>query len=69
MTDGAKGLGEMTTLPTTPAILNAIYDAVGVRLERLPATAERVHSALQSRGRQAVLAGEKRPSGTKRAAL
>jgi len=39
---GAKGVGEMTTLPTAPAILNAIHDAVGVRLERLPATAERV---------------------------
>jgi CO/xanthine dehydrogenase Mo-binding subunit len=39
---GAKGLGEMTTLPIAPAILNAIYDAVGVRLYRLPVTAERV---------------------------
>jgi len=39
---GAKGVGEMTTLPTAPAVLNAICDAVGVRLERLPATAEKV---------------------------
>jgi len=39
---GAKGVGEMTTLPTAPAVLNAICDAVGVRLERLPATAEKI---------------------------
>ncbi|MGC8788170.1 MAG: xanthine dehydrogenase family protein molybdopterin-binding subunit, partial [Anaerolineae bacterium] len=39
---GAKGLGEMTTLPTAPAILNAIHDATGIWLDRLPATAERV---------------------------
>lgn len=47
---GAKGVGEMTTLPTAPAILNAIYDAVGVRLERLPATAERVLMGMECRG-------------------
>ena len=44
---GAKGLGEMTTLPTAPAILNAIHDGTGVRLERLPATAERILVALK----------------------
>ena len=43
---GAKGMGEMPTLPTAPAILNAIYDAVGVRLTRIPATPERVWRAL-----------------------
>jgi CO/xanthine dehydrogenase Mo-binding subunit len=43
---GAKGMGEMPTLPTAPAILNAIYDAVGVRLDRIPATPERVWRAL-----------------------
>ena len=47
---GAKGLGEMTTLPTAPAVLNAIHDAVGVRLERLPATAERVLTEIKRRG-------------------
>jgi len=44
---GAKGVGEMTTLPTAAAILNAIHDAVGVRLDRLPATAERVLMAMK----------------------
>jgi CO/xanthine dehydrogenase Mo-binding subunit len=47
---GAKGLGEMTTLPTAPAIINAIYDAVGVRVERLPATAEKVLMEMKRRG-------------------
>jgi CO/xanthine dehydrogenase Mo-binding subunit len=47
---GAKGLGEMTTLPTAPAVLNAIHDAVGVRLERLPAKAERVLMEIKRRG-------------------
>lgn len=47
---GAKGVGEMTTLPTAPAILNAIYDAIGVRIERLPATAERVLMEMKQHG-------------------
>jgi xanthine dehydrogenase molybdenum-binding subunit len=34
---GAKGIGEITSIPTAPAILNAIHDATGVRLNRLPA--------------------------------
>jgi len=39
-------------------VLNAVYE-VGVRLERLPATAEKLRSALKSRRFQVVLAGEK----------
>ena len=35
---GAKGLGEHVLIPTAPAILNAIYDAVGVRVTQVPAT-------------------------------
>jgi len=34
---GAKGIGEITSIPTAPAIANAIFDAVGVRLSSLPA--------------------------------
>ncbi len=46
---GAKGVGEMTTLPTAPAIISAIHDAVGVWIDNLPATAEKVWWAMESR--------------------
>lgn len=46
---GAKGVGEPTSVPTAPAILNAIYDAVGVRLYSLPATPEKVLNALKEK--------------------
>lgn len=39
---GAKGVGEITSIPTAPAITNAICAATGVRITRLPATPERV---------------------------
>ncbi|MBN1485671.1 MAG: xanthine dehydrogenase family protein molybdopterin-binding subunit [Chloroflexia bacterium] len=44
---GAKGLGETPTMPTAPAILNAIAHATGVRLRHLPATPERVWRVLR----------------------
>jgi CO/xanthine dehydrogenase Mo-binding subunit len=43
---GAKGLGEPTNLPTAPAIINAIHDAVGVMITDLPATPEKILKAL-----------------------
>ncbi len=46
---GATGVGEMTTLPTAPAILSAIHDATGVWIEELPATAEKVLMGFTSR--------------------
>lgn len=49
---GAKGVGEPTSVPTAPAILNAIYDAVGVRLYSLPATPEAILRALQEQRAQ-----------------
>ena len=39
---GAKGISEVATVPLTPAILNAIYDAVGVRIYSLPATPDKI---------------------------
>lgn len=44
---GAKEVGEGAIMPTIPAILNAIYDAVGVRIDELPVTAERLFTALR----------------------
>ena len=43
---GAKGVGESGTFAVSPAIANAIDDAVGVRLTALPLTAETVYRAL-----------------------
>ena len=45
---GAKGLGESGTFGVSPAIANAIDDAVGVRLTELPITAEAVLRGLQA---------------------
>ena len=40
---GAKGVGEPPTIPTAPAIANAIFDAVGVRVRQIPITPERLY--------------------------
>jgi CO/xanthine dehydrogenase Mo-binding subunit/aerobic-type carbon monoxide dehydrogenase small subunit (CoxS/CutS family) len=44
---GAKGVGEIVSIPTTPAITNAIYNAVGVRIDRLPVDQEEVVRQMQ----------------------
>ena len=44
---GVKGVGEMTANSPIPAISNAIYDAVGVRITELPATPEKILRALE----------------------
>ena len=46
---GAKGVGETATFGVSPAIANAVHDAVGVRLTELPLSAESVFQALQRR--------------------
>jgi xanthine dehydrogenase molybdenum-binding subunit len=46
---GAKGIGEPGLVPTAPAIANAIYDAVGVRIKDLPITPEKVLKALKEK--------------------
>ncbi len=51
---GAKGIGEQALIPTAPAIMNALKDAIGVRLTRVPATPDRVRAAILSvRGKPA----------------
>lgn len=42
---GAKGVGEPGLVPTAPAIANAIYDAIGVRIRDLPITREKIVAA------------------------
>ena len=49
---GATGVGEPTCVSTAAAILNAIHDAVGVRIHSLPATSEKVHAALKAKRAQ-----------------
>ncbi len=43
---GAKGVGEPGLVPTAPAIANAVYDAIGVRIKDLPITPEKILAAL-----------------------
>jgi CO/xanthine dehydrogenase Mo-binding subunit len=49
---GVKGVGEPAMVPTIPAIMNAIYDAVGVRITDLPATPEKVLMAIRNKERR-----------------
>jgi CO/xanthine dehydrogenase Mo-binding subunit len=46
---GAKGVGEMTANSPIPAIVNAIYDACGVRIDTLPVTPEAILRALDAK--------------------
>ncbi len=51
---GVKGVGEMTANSPLPAIVNAIYDAVGVWITDLPVTPEKVLRALEDKEGQIV---------------
>jgi CO/xanthine dehydrogenase Mo-binding subunit len=46
---GVKGIGEPAMVPTIPAVMNAIYDAVGVRILDLPASPEKVLMAMREK--------------------
>lgn len=46
---GVKGVGEMTANPPIPAIINAIYNAIGVRITELPVTPEKILAALEAK--------------------
>ena len=43
---GAKSLGECCVITPAPAIANAIFDAIGVRFNKLPITPERILAGL-----------------------
>jgi xanthine dehydrogenase molybdenum-binding subunit len=48
---GAKGVGELASIPTAPAIVNAIFNATGIRCYNLPAEKEWMKAALAQIGR------------------
>lgn len=47
---GGKGPGEMCANPVLPAVVNAVYDAIGVRINELPVTPEKVLRGLRALG-------------------
>lgn len=47
---GAKGLGEGGVAVTAPAVVNAIYNAIGVRMKKIPVTQDRLLKALKGEG-------------------
>ena len=46
---GAKEAGQGPLLPVVPAVANALYDAIGVRIDEIPITADKVLRALEGR--------------------
>ena len=48
---GAKEVGQGPLLPVMPAVANAVYDAVGVRIDELPITPDKVLAALEKKAR------------------
>jgi 4-hydroxybenzoyl-CoA reductase alpha subunit len=48
---GAKEVGQGPLLPVMPAVANAVYDAVGVRIDEVPITPEKVLAALRDKAR------------------
>ena len=47
---GGKGPGEMCANPVLPAVVNAVYDAIGIRIDELPVTPEKVLRGLRAQG-------------------
>ncbi len=57
---GVKSLGESALNPVLPAIANAVYNAVGVRIHDAPLTPEAVWRAIQRRREELEAAGKER---------
>ncbi len=51
---GAKGMGEMASAATAPAIANAVYDACGVRIKELPLTATKILKVLRAKHQEKI---------------
>ena len=49
---GAKEVGQGPLLPVMPAVANAVYDAIGVRIDEVPITPEKIVKALTSQTRR-----------------
>jgi hypothetical protein len=49
---GAKEVGQGPLLPIMPAVANAVYDAVGVRVDEVPVTPEKILKALKEKSRR-----------------
>src|SRR6056297_986249 len=46
---GSKGVGEPTLIAASPAVANAVYDAIGVRIKELPITPEKILNGLEKK--------------------
>ena len=61
---GAKEVGQGPLLPVMPAVANAVYDAVGVRIDEVPITPEKIAEGARREGRGQ--AGALRPDALSR---
>ncbi len=57
---GAKEVGQGPLLPVMPAVANAVYDAVGVRIDEVPITPEKVLAALRAKRKAKTRASARR---------
>ncbi|MGC8492003.1 MAG: molybdopterin cofactor-binding domain-containing protein [Syntrophobacteraceae bacterium] len=63
---GAKEVGEGAIMPAIPAILNGVYDAIGVRMFELPLKPERVYMAIKEYRRKKGLEAAEQDAGSSR---
>lgn len=62
---GVKGVGESSTATLAPAVINAIENALGVRIRQLPATLERVFEAIKESERLGYISNDRKLIGGK----